>query len=117
MNFFIKIALLFSLVTFSNYGFSGTDLVGKVERIQINSDGMLWIKLSEPRFDEFCKVGWYGFNAYIPQSDKNYPYYYGLITTALTNDHYVRISNISHFDGTKACDITQTGYGLVLLKH
>jgi hypothetical protein len=116
MKLMSKVLFIFLLVTFSNYGFSATDLVGKIDRIQINGDGKLWIKLSEARFNEFCKPGWYGFNVYIPQSDKNYPYYYGLITTALTHSHNVRISNISYFDGTKACDITQTGYGIVLLK-
>jgi len=117
MKLFLQIIFLLLLVTFSKHGVSGTDLTSKIDRIQINGDGKLWIKLSEPRFDEFCKPAWFGFNVYIPQSDKNYPYYYGLVTTALTHSHYVRISNISYFDGTKPCDITQTGYGIVLLKN
>jgi len=117
MKLFLNTTLLLFLVTFSSYGVAGVDLTSQIDRIQINGDGNLWVKLADPRFDAYCKSGWFGFNVYIPQTDKNYPYYYGLITTALTKNLSVRISNISHFDGTKACDITQTGYGIVLLKN
>jgi len=57
-----------------------------------------------------------GVNLYIPETDKSYPYYYSLVTTALVKEKSVFIANISVFDGSKACDITKTGYGLVLKK-
>lgn len=88
-----------------------------IERIKINGDGKLWLKMTNPSFDQYCKKGWYGFNVFIPESDEAYPYYYGLVTTALTKQHQVLIANISIYDGIQACDITKTGYGIVLLKN
>ena len=94
---------------------SGVDLVGKVERLQIKSnDHKLWIRMNNPSFDTYCAQGWYGFNIYIPTSDPMFPYYYGLLTSALAQQQDVYIANISRFDGNTACDLSLTGYGIVV---
>ena len=96
--------------------FAGVDLSSKIERIKLNGDGKLWIKMSNSSFDTYCKPGWMGFNMYVPESDKSYPYYYGLITSALAKQQTLYIANISTFNGTGSCDLTKTGYGIVVYK-
>lgn len=93
---------------------AGVDLSGYVQRIWIKNDDILMIKMKESSFDTYCQPGWMGFNLYIPTSDKNFPYYYGLITTAIAKKQPLFIANISTFNGTTACDLTKTGYGIVL---
>lgn len=104
------------LLMFSQVSQAGVDLASTVGRIKFNGDGRLWLKMTNPRFDEYCKPGWYGFNLYIPESDPAFPYYYGLITSALANNQKLYIANISKFDGSVVCDLTKTGYGVVVLK-
>jgi hypothetical protein len=106
---------VFSLIISAN-AFAGVDLSSTVERIKINGDGKLWLKMTSATFDQYCKNGWYGFNLYIPTSDPSYPYYFGLVTTALTKNLSLYIANISSFNGTTSCDLTKTGYGIVLKK-
>lgn len=93
---------------------AGVDIASTVERLKINGDGKLWIKMTSPAFDKYCKKGWYEFNMYIPESDKSYPFYYALLTTALSSGKSVYIANISKYDGSTYCDLTKTGYGIVL---
>lgn len=114
MKFKVLTTLLFLFLPLS--ALAGVDLASTIERIKVSGDGKLWLKMTNSAFDQYCKPGWYGFNLYIPETDKSYPYYYGLIATALAKDKAVYIANISTFDGSKACDITKTGYGLVLKK-
>ncbi|CCN80997.1 hypothetical protein VIBNISFn27_200012 [Vibrio nigripulchritudo SFn27] len=106
------ITLLLSI--FASTSFAGVDIASTVERLRVNGDGKLWIKMTDPGFDKYCKTGWYGFNMYIPESDKSYPFYYAMLTTALSNGHSIYIANISKFNGSDYCDLTQTGYGIVL---
>jgi len=111
----ILLASLLCVITFLPQAKAGVDLRSKVSRIW-QSNGNLHIKMTSTKFDEYCKPGWFGFNLFIPVSDKNYAYYYGLVTAALTKDLELYIANISVFDGSTSCDVTQTGYGMVLLK-
>ncbi len=108
------LAFIFFLLPFACY--SGVDLTSKISRVKLNGDGNLWIKMESDSFDEYCKPGWFGFNLYIPESDKYFPYYYGLLTSALASGQNVYIANISKYDGSTACDLTKTGYGVVVLK-
>lgn len=110
----MKFKIFCTSLFFSSFCFAGVDLSSTIERIQLKSDGKLWLKMTSPAFDTYCKPGWYGFNLYILESDPSYPYYYGLVTSALAKNQSIRISNISYFDGTKACDIVKTGYGVVV---
>jgi len=110
-----KILLTLSLL-FVPLVHAGVDISSTVDRMWVHKDGNLHFKMTNARFDEYCKPGWFGFNLFIPVSDKNYAYYYGLVTTALTKNLRLYIANISKFDGSTSCDLTQTGYGMVLLK-
>ena len=110
----MKIRFFIVLIFFLTSAQAGVDIISTVERVQINGDGKLWIKMTNSRFDQYCKPGWYGFNMYIPESDKSYPYYYELVISALSKDQSLYISNIGIYDGTQSCDLTKTGYGIVL---
>jgi hypothetical protein len=108
--------LLFNLL-FSTTCCAGVDLSSNIERVWLKGDGKLWLKMTSSTFDTYCKPVWHGFNLYIPETDPSYPYYYGLIASALAKNQRIRISNISYFDGTTACDITKTGYGIVVSRN
>ena len=92
MKFKILTPLLF--LSLSLPAVAGVDLSSTIERIKINGDGKLWLKMTSRAFYQYCKPGWYGFNLYIPETDKSYPYYYGLITTALAKEKPIHIANI-----------------------
>jgi len=112
----MKLKFILCSLLFSANALADVDLASTVERIRINGDGKLWIKMTNAAFDQYCKKEWYDFNLYIPTSDPQYPYYYGLITTALSKNMSLYIANISKFNGTTSCDLTTTGYGIVLRK-
>ena len=95
---------------------AGVDLSGRIDRIWLKGDGNLWIRMDNTAFDTYCKPGWYGFNLYIPTSSADYPFYYGLLATAMSQNAVVYIANISVFDGSGHCDLTKTGYGIVVYK-
>jgi hypothetical protein len=109
-----RIILLTFIWCISLYAYAGVDITGKIERVWLRSDGTLWFKLNNALVDTYCKPGWFGFNLYIKESDSNFPYYYGLVTSANANGQSVRISNISIFDGATSCDVIQTGFGIVV---
>lgn len=100
-------------ICFSCKAFAGFDVFGKIKSVQLK-DGALYFSFSNRSADVYCKVGWDNLSFYVPADHKDYPYYYGLITTANIHKQNVRIANINVFDGTTACDITKTGYGLVV---
>jgi len=64
--------------------------------------------------DEYCKVGWASLSFYVPTDHKDFPYYYGLISAANIHKQPVRIANISKFNGSTPCDITRTGYSIIV---
>lgn len=65
--------------------------------------------------ETFCKPGWHKLTMYVPKDHPRYPYYFATIMTAATKGKQVYTGNISKYDGTEPCDITKTGYGLVLM--
>ncbi|GAB1624082.1 hypothetical protein AAOGI_41320 [Agarivorans albus] len=107
--------LLPILIMPSFYCNAGVDIYSKVLRVKLNNEDKLWIKMEDPRFDQYCKPGWFGFNLYIPKSNPDFPYYYSLINTAIAKNQKLYIANIDVFSGTTGCDLTKTGYGIVLL--
>jgi len=109
----MKKILLMICLLFVPFAHAGVDIASNVERVQIKN-GALWIKMTDARFDTYCKPGWYGFNLFIPESDKLFPYYYGIVTAALTQGKTLFIANISIYDGSGGCDLTKTGYGVVM---
>tara|TARA_R110002060_G_scaffold880_3_gene2104 strand:+ start:3890 stop:4234 length:345 start_codon:yes stop_codon:yes gene_type:complete len=113
----MKLRVFFISLLFSVSSLAGVDLTSTIERVQLKGDGKLWLKMTNSAFDTYCKPSWHGFNLYIPETDPSYPYYYGLIASALTQNQSVFIANISYFDGTTTCDITKTGYGIVVSRN
>lgn len=95
---------------------AGVDLAGHVQRVQVDGNGALWFVIDSANASTYCRPGWFDFNMYIPANHPQYACYYGLLLTALTKPKPVFIANISVFNGSSACDITQAGYGIVLLK-
>ena len=62
----------------------------------------------------FCQKGWDGMQFFVPTSDPNFPYYYGLLVASLTKSVPIYLANMSVYSNSPACDITQTGYGVAL---
>lgn len=110
----MRFKLLWALLLMSVNASAGVDLQSKIDRIKLSGDGKLWLKMADSRFDQYCKQGWYGFNLFIPESSPSFPYYYGLIASALANNQPLYIANVSVFNGSTACDLTKTGYGIVV---
>jgi len=94
---------------------AGVDVSGLVPLIWVSGNGDLWFTVNSPTVPTYCLPGWYGVTMTVPRSDPNYAYYYGLIATAVAKGKSVYIANISIYNGTTPCDITRTGYGVVLL--
>jgi len=108
MLFGALLATIISLPTLA-----GVDVRGYITSVHL-TDSALNFSFSDRNADAYCKVGWAALSFYVPTDHKDYPYYYGLIISANANKQQVRIPNISVFDGTTACDITKTGYGMVV---
>lgn len=92
---------------------AGVDVTGYITSVQLK-DGALNFSFSNRAADAHCKVGWAGLQFYVPTDHKDYPYYYGLISSANSKKQKVRLANISVLSGTTACDITKTGYGILV---
>lgn len=97
---------------------AGDDLRGQVAAVQIASDGKLWFLITPAAGTSapstYCKPGWGGLNLYVPKDHSEYPYYYAMLMTAVSKGKQVYVANISIHDGTGPCDITKTGYGLMI---
>lgn len=93
---------------------AGVDLNGTITQLQLAPDGKLWFSLSTGG-TTYCAAGWGGLNMYVPRNHPDYPYYYGILMLALSSGKHLYIGNISVYNGTTACDITTTGYGLIVL--
>lgn len=107
--------MVLTVVLLSTSTLAGVDVAGYITSVHLK-DGVLNFSFSNRAADTYCKVGWAGLSFYIPTDHKDYPYYYGLITSANIHNQQVRLPNVSVFDGSKACDITKTGYGIIVYK-
>lgn len=98
---------------------AGADLVGQVANVQLASDGKLWFSMTAAAGttapSTYCKPGWAGLNLHVPKDHSEYPYYYAMLMTAVSKGKQVYVANVSIYDGTGPCDITKTGYGLMIL--
>ncbi|SMF57445.1 hypothetical protein SAMN02745866_03674 [Alteromonadaceae bacterium Bs31] len=90
---------------------AGYDVTGYITSVHLKA-GVLQFSFSNSNANTYCKPGWGGMNFYVPRDHEDFPYYYGLISSANASKQFVRLANISVFDGTTACDITKTGYGI-----
>lgn len=117
MNCFRAIALCAAFASCAP-AYAGYDMYGVVSRIQVKADGNLWFAITPNAgmapLSTFCAPQWAGLDLYIPSSNPQYAYYYGLLMTSLTKNKTVLIANIDVFNGVGPCDVTRTGYGLVL---
>lgn len=104
-----------SVLIQGNAAFAGTDISGPVQRLHVADDGALWFAMDTTSAQTFCKPGWFSLTMYVPANHPQYQYYYGMLLTAVAKGRSVVVANISHYNGTVSCDITKTGYGLVLL--
>lgn len=112
---FLKLALALVLVTSSINANAGVDIYGQVQRVQIAGDGTLWFAMDATAAATFCKPGWNTMTMYVPATHPQYRYYYAMLLSAVSMGKRVLVANISVFNGSTSCDITQTGYGLTLL--
>jgi len=92
---------------------AGVDVSGYITSVHLK-DGVLNFSFSNRAADVYCKVGWAGLSFYVPTDHKDYPYYYGLITSANSKKQKIRLPNVSKFNGSTSCDITKTGYGIIV---
>jgi len=112
-----KLAILASALFLSaTQSLAGVDITGTVPMVWVASDGNLWFTVNSPSASTYCLPGWAGFSMFIPKGDPNFVYYYGLLVAAVAKAKPVYVANISTFNGTTPCDISKTGYGLVLLQ-
>jgi len=114
MKVLISVIWVLVCTFFSINSFAGYDVTGYITSVQLNKEGALRFALSNRAADTYCKVGWGGLSFHVPYDHKDFPYYYGLISSANINKQKVRLANISVFDGSSSCDVTQTGYGIVV---
>ena len=92
-----------------------TDVAGVVNGIWMKPSGeALWFAINNNNAAAFCQKGWDGMQFFVPTSDPNFPYYYGLLLASLSKSTPIYLANISVYTNSPACDITQTGYGVAL---
>jgi len=121
-----RAALAAAVIGCSTGAHAGVDMAGTVNEIQIAPSGALWFGVtatsfsnagtSTPSATTFCRNSWMSLGLYVPAGDPNYAYYYGLLLASMTKALPIYLGNISTFDGTASCDVTKTGYGVVLTK-
>jgi len=111
-----RLALFVAMGISSISANAGVDIAGPVQRVQIAPDGTLWFAMDTTPASTYCKPGWYSLTMYVPPSNAQYPYYFAMLVTAASKGKSVYVANISIFNGSTSCDITQTGYGLVFLQ-
>lgn len=110
-----KIALALLAVTgICSTAFAGTDVTGIVQQMWVDSSGNLWFRLNNTSADPYCAAGWGDNNMYVPATNANYSSFYGIVLASLTKSLTVEVPNISAFNGSTSCDITQTSYGIML---
>ncbi|MBY0444263.1 MAG: hypothetical protein K2Q15_03530 [Burkholderiales bacterium] len=104
------------LLILSSLSFAGVDIAGPVQRVQLAPDGKLWFTMETTSAATYCKPGWFSLTMYIPRDHPDFAYYFAMLLSATAKGKSVYIANISAFDGSGPCDITKTGYGLVVLQ-
>lgn len=95
---------------------AGVDIAGPVQRVQVAADGKLWFSMDTTSAATYCKPGWNSLTMYVPADHPQYPYYFAILLAAASKGKSVFVANISVFNGSIPCDITQTGFGLVFLQ-
>lgn len=120
-QYFLKLLVAAAGLGACGTAHSGVDISGPVQRVHIAGDGKLWFAMEKnvDRISLYCKYGWFSMALFVPKDHPQYPYYFALLTTAVSKGKNVYVANLDREglnNGTEACDITKTGYGLVLLQ-
>lgn len=110
---FMRLCLVPLLLCTAGVSYGGVDISGPVQRVQIGADGTLWFSMDTTPAATYCRAGWNDMRLYVPKESAEYPYYFAMLMTAAAKGKNVYVANISIFNGSTACDITKTGYGLV----
>ena len=105
-----------ALLFFGTHANAGIDVSGLVPRIWLTASGDLYFIVDSPTVPTYCLPTWFGFTMYVPKGDPNFVYYYGLLATAVAKAKPVYVANVSIYNGTTQCDISKTGYGVVLMQ-
>ena len=104
---------------------AGADLEGKVTNISIrggnnalrfNVDVEIIHRSGGKTLQDYCLHKWGG-RFVVPMDHPSFPYWYGMLTSKDAAEYGIKVANISYFDGTTSCDISKTGYGLVLKRR
>lgn len=99
---------------------AGVDVYGTVKNVWLRGDGDLYFQLlpnsNSPSISPYCSGGWHELNMLVPRSDPDYSHLYGIILYAHSKQKMVSIANISVHSGQVYCDITQTGYGIIIFQ-
>ncbi len=111
----LKAVISTLLLVIANSSFAGVDLTGTVTGVQQAPDGTLYFAISSTAANTYCMNHWAGLNMLIPAGDPNYAYYYGLLVLAMSKAKTVYLGNMSVYNGTTPCDVTKTGYGVMVL--
>ena len=110
------LSLSAALLLWGTQANAGIDISGTVPMVWLHQNGDLWFTVNSPSTSTYCLPGWAGFSMYIPRSEPSFAYYYGLLVTAVAKAKPVYVANISTYNGTTPCDISKTGYGVVLMQ-
>lgn len=110
--------VLLLLAGHSQLAMAGADVFGVVNALQVAPDGKLWFSIvpgqGSPSPGTYCKLGWAGLGMYVSPDNPQYAFYYGLLLASLTKGAGIYVANVSVFNASTPCDISQTGYGLML---
>lgn len=114
MKYKAFLIVMLGLITSSAFG--GTDIVGKVVAVHIDSSSLKF-ELKGASVATYCAGGWAGLNMIVPKTDPQFPYYYSQVLAAYKENWNVYIGNVSALGtGIQYCDITKTGYGILVIK-
>lgn len=95
---------------------AGFDASVSVTAVQIAQNGNVYFQASGVNVSPYCGAGWAGLNMYVPKDHPDYLQYYVMLMTALAKGKKVYVANLDLGNtGAAPCDITKTGFGLMLL--
>lgn len=112
----LKKAALLAACVFSTSIFAGVDINGPVTKAQMAPDGFYFLVTSASS-SPYCKAGWAGLNMFVPKDHPEFFQYYGMVLSALAKAKNLYIANVDlGNNGSAPCDVTKSGYGIMMLQ-
>jgi hypothetical protein len=110
---FLTVALIwFATITNAH----AVDARGVVTEIWLKpGTNQLWFSINGTDTSPYCVANWLGVSMYVPTTSSDYPYIYGMLVTSMTKNIAIYMPGISIYQNSTDCDITKTGYGLLLV--